>query len=301
MRDSSAEQGIRTPSLLISDRIEYYYYNICFRRSSPARLSSACPWARVVSPRWGLSSDHRSRPPPCRARCTSLQIGRLWVRSPLRSLVHSAESPPSLVTPVRTFERRAQEVWSSPCGQQRGSNAQPSAIGRGSSALCAVVYGRFNTIRHSLLAPGESGAGASVACRRNQKAGRSNLVAVTPMRWKQALWPSASAALGIEEMFPPKGQPRITRSPAPIGESLALGERPSLFTSLVPFSGNLSRTCVRIHEDTRGFKRFHARSGANRGSRCPIIRPLVQVQNPEACGGGVIHRCVATQAWELPY
>ena len=28
-------------------------YNILFRRSSPARLSSACPWARVASPRWG--------------------------------------------------------------------------------------------------------------------------------------------------------------------------------------------------------------------------------------------------------
>ena len=30
-------------------------YNICFRRSSPAQLSSTCPWTRVASHTWGLS------------------------------------------------------------------------------------------------------------------------------------------------------------------------------------------------------------------------------------------------------
>ena len=35
------------------------FFSLLCRRSSPAQLSSACPWARVASPRWGLSACQR--------------------------------------------------------------------------------------------------------------------------------------------------------------------------------------------------------------------------------------------------
>ena len=53
---SLCSEGPNAQPSALNRPIEYYRF---FRQSSPARLSSACPWARVASPRWGLSVLNR--------------------------------------------------------------------------------------------------------------------------------------------------------------------------------------------------------------------------------------------------